>query len=671
MPETYDIHYQAETIEGLLDKIHDLGPASGEEAGTMSAADKTKLDGIASGAQANVLEGVKLSGTALTPTDKVVNIPMDDAPTAGSNNPVKSGALKTALDAKGTYSKPSGGIPKTDLDSGVQESLDKADGALQSSGIATFAGSLVDTLSAGTPQSFTFRQSGGDGVNHIKRIKGRSEAWNQLVNPSTFAASESSFTSGVKYVNNADGSFSIIVDTGGSTASRDIVVGSHNSGSTNKRLYIIGNDKSLSSTTLQFSTGYGYYDSDFIVPSGSSAVFIMVRVYSNCPAGTYTFRPQVFNLTLMGIATAISTPADFHALYPELYYPYNSGKIVNNDAEGLESVGFNIWDEEWEVGRYDEAGGKQSATAIRAKNFIPAFPNTTYRITVPSVACRILYYDISKSFISTISLNNTTFTTPENCYYLLFSTAIEYGTTYKGDICINRSDASRNGTYQPYWKRDLAFKLKEVTGVPVGGSEADRVTIFPDGPAGVGTAQDVFYEENGATKAKRVMSAEVDLGDLTWDHSDSLGRFKTSSLLGIIKDGNRTTKMVCAKYLSIINGETFDSNWDKVVYSVSGVVLVHDSSFSPSATGQDFVTANTGVKLRYELATPIIYTNLRNADGTPFEMPKNILVDNLGTEKAVYPTHADGSPSAPFECDSNYSVGIANLVRRLNALENA
>lgn len=41
-------------------------------------------------------------------------------------------------DAKGTYSKPSGGIPKTDLASAVQSSLDKADTAVQDvSGLAT------------------------------------------------------------------------------------------------------------------------------------------------------------------------------------------------------------------------------------------------------------------------------------------------------------------------------------------------------------------------------------------------------------------------------------------------------------------------------------------------------------------------------------------------------
>lgn len=47
--------------------------------------------------------------------------------------------LKSALDAKGTYSKPSGGIPKTDLANAVQTSLGKADTAIQSSDLSTVA----------------------------------------------------------------------------------------------------------------------------------------------------------------------------------------------------------------------------------------------------------------------------------------------------------------------------------------------------------------------------------------------------------------------------------------------------------------------------------------------------------------------------------------------------
>jgi len=50
--------------------------ATSGASGAMSAADKAKLDGIASGAQANVIETVKVNGTDLTVTDKAVDITM-------------------------------------------------------------------------------------------------------------------------------------------------------------------------------------------------------------------------------------------------------------------------------------------------------------------------------------------------------------------------------------------------------------------------------------------------------------------------------------------------------------------------------------------------------------------------------------------------------------------
>lgn len=47
------------------------------------------------------------------------SITIDDALSGSSTNPVQNRIIKAALDAKGTYSKPSGGIPESDLASGV------------------------------------------------------------------------------------------------------------------------------------------------------------------------------------------------------------------------------------------------------------------------------------------------------------------------------------------------------------------------------------------------------------------------------------------------------------------------------------------------------------------------------------------------------------------------
>ena len=59
-------------------------------------------------------------------------ITVDSELSLNSENPVQNKVITEALSTKGTYSKPSGGIPKDDLADAVQTSLGKADTALQS-----------------------------------------------------------------------------------------------------------------------------------------------------------------------------------------------------------------------------------------------------------------------------------------------------------------------------------------------------------------------------------------------------------------------------------------------------------------------------------------------------------------------------------------------------------
>lgn len=57
--------------------IYTIPLSSTTDKGLMSADDKTKLDGIAEGAQVNILEGVKVDGVDLIVTDKKVNIDLN------------------------------------------------------------------------------------------------------------------------------------------------------------------------------------------------------------------------------------------------------------------------------------------------------------------------------------------------------------------------------------------------------------------------------------------------------------------------------------------------------------------------------------------------------------------------------------------------------------------
>lgn len=68
--------------------------------------EKDKLSGIESGAQVNIIENIKVNGTALTVTDKAVDIIMsvdvDNSLSTTSENPVQNKVVKAAIDTLDT-----------------------------------------------------------------------------------------------------------------------------------------------------------------------------------------------------------------------------------------------------------------------------------------------------------------------------------------------------------------------------------------------------------------------------------------------------------------------------------------------------------------------------------------------------------------------------------------
>ena len=144
----------------------------------------------------------------------------------------------------------------------------------------------------------------------------------------------------------------------------------------------------------------------------------------------------------------------FRNYFPKDYYPYDPGTL--RSVEGVnahEMVGFNKWDEEWEVGSIDPNTGKNLSASdrIRSNGYIPVLPNTVYG---HNVGMYVYQYDANKNFLSPRSewkLAYTLTTSPET-RYIRFISYSTYGTTYKNDICINLSDPTRNGEYEPYQK---------------------------------------------------------------------------------------------------------------------------------------------------------------------------------------------------------------------------
>ena len=88
------------------------GMASGSEDGMITSTMYNKINTLESGAQANVIESVKMNNTALTVTNKAVNIPLMGAASASAAGTIglvpasASGDQNKFLKADGTWGVP-------------------------------------------------------------------------------------------------------------------------------------------------------------------------------------------------------------------------------------------------------------------------------------------------------------------------------------------------------------------------------------------------------------------------------------------------------------------------------------------------------------------------------------------------------------------------------------
>lgn len=201
-----------------------------------------------------------------------------------------------------------------------------------------------------------------------------------------------------------------------------------------------------------------------------------------------------FDLTLIfGEGNEPTSVEQFEADYekwfgkPLTYEPYNAGELIPAKTTALKTTGFNQWDEEWEVGYINSnTGENQSASdAIRSKNYIDAFPSTTYYIktnyTLSLNRPAISFYDANKVFINgyVVGRNSAEFTTPAKAAYIRFAIGT-IAPTYNHDICVNLSwSGTRNGTYEPYEEHTLQLPITTLTGKLNG--EGESVVVFPNG----------------------------------------------------------------------------------------------------------------------------------------------------------------------------------------------
>lgn len=518
---------------------------------------------------------------------------------------------------------------------------------------------LVATQFVEDNEPYLFRPTGGssDVGNraYLDRIVGGTVAWNQQLK-----LDKVNNNNGITASLNNDGSITI---NGTATSDAYILIDSRNS------FKLDENHKYLYKGCPSGGSGTGYFLGDswtsmgrdygkgtiFTATSGTFQPSIVVRKGNT--VSNLTFKPSLFDLTKMFGSTiadyiysieqsqAGAGVAWFKKLFPKDYYPYNAGELLS--VEGLQrhdTVGFNQWDEEWEVGDISTSTGEDATATnrIRSKGFIHCLPNVQYCFTASdeSLGTALLpfFYDADKQFISVGSWSNVqnVQATPQNCHYMRFKESATYGTTYNHDICINLSDPSRNGEYEPYEKHSYPLDSSlTLRGIPK--MDASN-NLYYDGDE---------YTSDGKVKRKYGV---VDLGTLKWTYD--IGGFKTSiSGRKYVSADGKINYVLPLSYTY-----QYELTDDKTIsFSTVGTkIRIKDSSY---ATTDAFKAAMSGVMLVYELATPTTET------AEPFQFTQ--IIDDFGTEEFV------STGIVPVGHKTRYPANLRDKLQHLPSLASA
>lgn len=344
---------------------------------------------------------------------------------------------------------------------------------------------------------------------------------------------------------------------------------------------------------------------------------------------------QMFGST---VANAMTVDL-FREYFPAPYYAYDAGSIQSVSVSEKTTIGFNQWNEHWEVGaiRQDNGQTMVSAQQIRIKfdEPIPCIGGATYCFYNASARISQLYfYDADDNFIlnyPNADNNPLVYTIPSNACYMRFQCPVAYGNSYKNDICINLSDPAKNGTYEAYSANTYALDDTELRGL----------FSIVDGEL---VADGDEYPSSGSGTQKYGI---VDLGSLTYT---AYGTGDTKFFYATIADIAPNTLNILS--VAGIVTPIGSSNTDDGIYVANTDQFRIRIKSHQNDDANAFKTAMSGVYLLYELATPAALSL------DPFTNPQ--IVDPNGTESYTDAGVAAGTRDVaiPVGHSSNYALQV-------------
>lgn len=483
-------------------------------------------------------------------------------------------------------------------------------------------------------------QLGHDYFKEFDTLIGGTIAWNQLVQNGNFADSSNWYGAGasVSIANNE----ATVTLTGGhwNNDLRQLnvpIVSEHKyflgfdclgSSPFDNRILFVSDNGGVASPSIQLTSSYqrkefvlnstkNDYSFIRITCSGDgsaqSGQYYKIRRFALIDLTAFNFEIADYVYSLEQ-STAGSGVAWLKEHFPKLfeeYHAYEPGSLVSVKTSEHRTVGFNQWGANIENGYLSNSGSIiADATSLVDANYISVVEGATMYAKCPSgTSAKICHYDSAKAFLSYQSIINNTFVVPSGTAYIRAS-VYNYGATFNNDICVNISDASKNGTYEPYESHSYPLGNDDLRGI----FKLSNGNLYADGD--VKTSDGKIQRKYGI----------VDLGTLNWGKNENYGEFRANYAgnnipAGKAQDSNTKSNIICTKLQAEATSRTYRGQYTGI--SITRLYFSVGDSEGIYADATAFKAAMNGVYCVYELATPTTenadsFTNMQDVspDGT-------------------------------------------------------
>lgn len=458
----------------------------------------------------------------------------------------------------------------------------------------------------------------------LDRIQGRTLVKNQLINKSNLPQTQT--INGITFTNNGDGSFTVNGTTNSEIASIIIPIDLEINSSHKYFLRGCPSGGGVNKYLLDSSIG-GYDEGEGKILNTSNLYNpkLTIIIYGGVTVSNLKFIPQLIDLTLKYGAGKEPTTVEQVLNDMQGYEEYDEGSFIHS-KNNLISTGRNVWDEEWELGTINQFGELQpSNTSIRSKNIIRCSSGQECFVTDDNANVIITFYDNNNNKINYTGYGayqncygggSHTFTTPQNTAYMRFRLSSNYGTTYNHDICINVSDESFNGKYEPY-QEDVMVVNEELK---------------------------AFEYIDNITNEKVNKGKLVDLGTLDYAYTGSY--FYANIRDGKTVPANVIGNIRCTKYPTVSAIDCYSGNAGNSIAGIDemyNVIYIYDSNYTDAAT---FKQAMSGVMLYYETTTET---------REPLQLPRGMTVTKYGMQIQ--------QGTIPYLLTKTYSLNIRAQVK--------